>query len=83
MVDISTAIINNFFIVAPSLLSAAIKHVPDFSLLAVGNVNRAIRSLRHAIGARQRVGRTHQGILAREAAAKISNLPDGLPPANG
>src|ERR1700674_692045 len=32
----STAIKTNFFIVAP-LLSAAIKNVPDFAVLAIGN----------------------------------------------
>ena len=30
-------------------LSAAIKNPPDFSFLAVGNVKRAVRRLRHAI----------------------------------
>src|ERR1700751_3833499 len=62
MLVIHTAIKTNFFIVAP-LLSAAIKNVPDFALLAVGNEDGAIRSLRHPVGSRQRIGRTHQRIL--------------------
>src|SRR5580692_4430108 len=62
----STAIKTNFFIVAP-LLSAAIKNVPDFAVLAVGNEECAIGRLRHTVGARQCIRRTHQGIFARKS----------------
>src|ERR1700733_8782357 len=78
MVVINTAITTNFFIVAP-LLSAAIEDVPHFSILAVGNVDRPIRRLSHTIGARQRVGRTYQRILARESTSEGLGLTRRLP----
>src|SRR5580704_3436797 len=73
MLHISTAMNTNFFIVAP-LLAAAIKNVPNLPILAVGNEEGAIWSLRHPIGSRQCIGRTHQRILARKSAGKNLKL---------
>src|SRR6202041_893344 len=78
MVFINTAITTNFFTVAP-LLPAAIEDVPHFSILAVGDVDRPIRGLRHTIGARQRVRRTYQRILARESSSEDLGLTRRLP----
>src|SRR5580698_4021099 len=75
MVDISTAIAASFFIVAPALLfCVAIEDVPNLAVLAVGNEDRAIRGLSHAVGARQRVVRTDERILAGEAGGKDLEL---------
>ena len=69
IVDISTAITTSFFIVAPFLLLHAIKDVPDFSVLAFGNEEGAVRGLRQPSGrANALVGLL--GILACETAGK-------------
>src|SRR5262249_4924967 len=73
MLVISAAIKANFFIVAP-LLPAAIKNVPDFPSLAVGNEDRAVRRLCDAIGPRQRLRRVYQRILPGESAGKDLEL---------
>src|SRR5580698_5143001 len=83
MADISAEISMSFFIVPPRLPAAAIENAPNLTLLAVSDVNGAIRGLSYAVGAGHRVGRTHERLLAREAAGKDLGLARRLAAGEG
>src|SRR5579871_6781420 len=53
--------------VCASALLGFVEDTPDLSFLAVGDVQRSVRRLRHAVSACDRLVRLHQRIFAREA----------------
>ena len=62
-----------------TLFRALVHHAPDPAFLAVGDIERSVGSLRHAVGPPMASLGVMSGDFPAKPVAKISNLPDGLP----